>query len=115
MSICGSIRLSLDTRENPAAWKHNLDMELPSYETIHVTEHWKAPTLRELHTVSSYLMNGFVYEKMAMFGILTACRNTEFREAMRDEPERTSCSQSPVADKSFQMRTKALRLLCQSR
>ena len=71
----------LRPRENPAVWKHNLDMELPSFLSIHVIEHWEAPTLRELQSVSFSLMNGSVYEKMVLFGILTACRNTEFREA----------------------------------
>lgn len=75
----------LRPRENPAVWKHNLDMELPSFLSIHVTEHWEAPTLRELQSVSFSLMNGSVYEKMVLFGILTACRNTEFREATWDE------------------------------
>lgn len=72
----------LRPRENPAVWKHNLDMESPSFQSIHVTEHWEAPTLQELQSVSFSLMNGSVYEKMVLFGILTACRNTEFRMAL---------------------------------
>ena len=79
------------SRENPATWKHNLDLELPSFQTIHVITHREAPTLRELQVASPILMNGSVFEKMALFGILTASRNSEFREAMWDEIDWENC------------------------
>lgn len=72
--------------DNPALWKGNLDIFLPAQSRIHKTEHLQAPTLPHLREAVQKLWERKDVGALAvLFGILTACRASEFAKAQWNE------------------------------
>ena len=74
------------THPNPARWKGNLEMILPSPNKVKKVEHHAAPTIEELRRVAQkFSTSGYISNAACLFGILTACRVQEFLFARWDE------------------------------
>lgn len=72
--------------DNPALWKGNLDVFLPAQARIHQPKHLKAPTLPLLREAVQKLWERKDVGSLAvLFGILTACRASEFAKAQWNE------------------------------
>ena len=71
---------------NPASWRGNLELFLPSKGKVKRVEHQTAPTLEELKKVVSYcLSHPSPVSGCILFVIATVCRVTEARIATRKE------------------------------
>lgn len=78
------IREGLREKENPARWKGGLEFDLPSAFKNRVRHHHEAPALADLcKAVPRLLETGT--GRCALFGILTACRLSEFLKARWSE------------------------------
>lgn len=74
------------TKENPAAWKGNLDLFLPPKTKIHQEEHHEAPTLEELRKAVRYcLAHPSPASGLLLFVIATVSRVSEARLAKAEE------------------------------
>lgn len=74
------IREGLREKENPARWKGCLEFDLPSAFKNRVRHHHEAPTLADLCKAAPRLIETGT-GRCALFGILTACRLSEFLKA----------------------------------
>lgn len=66
-------------KPNPARWKGNLDMILPAPSTVNPHQHHEAMTAdeaRELAAITEH--TSAISHKAVLFGLLTACRVSEF-------------------------------------
>ena len=72
---------------NPAAWEYNLEMYLPSPSALKERKHHEAMTSAEAaDLVSNKLQySKFSSHKAVLFGMLTACRASEFLHAKWEE------------------------------
>lgn len=79
-----AIRKGWRAAENPARWRANLEFDLPAPTKFHKVIHREAPALVELQRAvpSLWETKG---GRAIVFGILTACRVTEFLFARWDE------------------------------
>ena len=78
------IREGFREKENPARWKGQIEFDLPSLHSKIGQKHHEAPTLLELQTAAPRLLETGT-GKCALFGILTACRVSEFLKAQWNE------------------------------
>lgn len=76
----------LYTKPNPAKWKGNLDMVLPAPSEVKRHDHHEAMTAEEACEVAALAGNTkSIAHKAIIFGLLTACRVSEFLLAKWDE------------------------------
>lgn len=69
-------------RVNPALWKNNLEYDLPSMTSFHETKHRAALAFDQIKQTAGRLWrDGSTGSLCVLFGILTATRSHEFREA----------------------------------
>lgn len=69
-------------KANPARWRGNLDMLLPSPGRIIEGRHFEAPTVDEIKQFAGMVfLNEYVSHQAVIFGVLTATRANEFCRA----------------------------------
>ena len=73
-------------KPNPARWKGNLDMILPAPGAVRQPEHHEAMTPEEAQQVAAFVEHAkSASHRAILFGLLTACRVSEFLLAKWDE------------------------------
>lgn len=82
VTLAYAIRQDLRPGPNPAAWRENLELDLPNPKKIRIVKHHAALPLKELRRLAPFFFWDASAPALAtLFGVLTATRASEFTQA----------------------------------